>query len=313
MGKNVATVLLKAEKEGNGMKKKIPSYHKKEWLAAFLFLLPNLAGFLVFTFLPVVLGFMISLTDYSGYGAADFVGLDNYLRMFRDSSFRISLKNNLVYTFTTVPLTISLSLMLALMVNRKMYGAGFFKSVYFFPNLTSMVAVSCVWLQILASEGPVNQFLRSCGMENPPKWFWGISSAMTSIVIVVVWKQIGYYMIMFLGGLKNIPQELFEAAKMDGAGAWACFWNVTWPMLSPTTFMITILTMIGSFQVFDVMNVTTEGGPGRATRVLVMEIYDQAFQYRKMGYGAAIGYFLFLIIFVITLIQWHGQKKWVVE
>lgn len=200
------------------------------------------------------------------------------------------------------------------MLNRKLYGGGFFKTVYFFPNLTSMVAVGCVWLQIFATKnGPVNQLLETLGIENPPKWFWATSTALLSIIIVVVWKQAGYYMILFMGGLKNIPAHLYESAKMDGAGPWATFWHVTWPMLSPTTFMVTILTFIASFQVFDIINVTTEGGPGRATRVLVMEIYEQAFRYSKMGYGSAIGYVLFVIVFIITLIQWRGQKKWVQE
>lgn len=295
------------------MKKKIPAYQKREWCAGFLFLLPNLIGFLIFTAVPVVMGFVISLTDYSGFGNFQFVGFDNYIRMFQDGNFKIALQNNLVYSLTTVPLTITCALSLALMLNRKLYGGGFFKTVYFFPNLTSMVAVGCVWLQIMATDGPINQFLETLGMENPPKWFWATSTALLSIIIVVVWKQAGYYMILFLGGLKNIPGELYEAAKMDGAGPWVTFWKVTWPMLSPTTFMVTILTFIASFQVFDIINVTTEGGPGRATRVLVMEIYDQAFGYSKMGYGSAIGYFLFLIVFIITLIQWQGQKKWVVE
>ncbi len=296
------------------MKKKLSAYQKREWLAGVLFLLPNFIGFLAFTAIPVVMGFIISLTDYSGFGNANFIGVENYIKMFQDGNFQIALKNNLVYSLSTVPLTIVFSLSLALMLNRKLYGGGFFKTIYFFPNLTSMVAVGCVWLQIFATKnGPVNQLLETMGIENPPKWFWATSTALLSIIIVVVWKQAGYYMILFMGGLKNIPAHLYESAKMDGAGPWATFWHVTWPMLSPTTFMVTILTFIASFQVFDIINVTTEGGPGRATRVLVMEIYEQAFRYSKMGYGSAIGYVLFLIVFIITLIQWRGQKKWVQE
>lgn len=289
--------------------------NRKEWLAGYLFLLPNFIGFLVFTGLPVIMGFYISLTDYSGYGEMNFVGLSNYAKMFTDSDFLIALKNNLYYSLTSVPLTLLGALLLALMLNRKLYGGSVFQTIYFFPNLTSMVAVGCVWIQIFDSKkGPINQFLvNTLGVENPPKWFFGATTALMTVVIVVVWKQAGYYMIMFLGGLKNIPAQLYEAAKMDGANAWQAFWHVTWPMLSPTTFMVTILTFIASFQVFDIINVTTEGGPGRATQVLVMRIYQEAFRYGRMGYGSAIGYFLFLIIFIITLIQWQGQKKWVVE
>ncbi len=296
-------------------KKKMTPMQKREAVAGYLFLLPNFIGFLVFTAIPVVIGFYISLTDYTGFGKPNFVGLENYIKMWSDSDFLIALKNNLWYTVGTVPLTILFALLLALMLNRKLYGGKVFQTVYFFPNLTSMVAVGCVWLQIFnRKNGPVNQMLTQLfGVENPPKWFWGAGTALLTIVIVVVWKQAGYYMIMFLGGLKNIPTQLYEAAKIDGANAWDAFIHVTLPMLSPTTFMITILTFIASFQVFDIINVTTEGGPGRVTEVLVMRIYKEAFKYGRMGYGSAIGYFLFAIILVITLIQWHGQKNWVVE
>lgn len=293
-------------------KKRSTKLNRKEWVAGYLFLLPNLIGFFIFTAIPVVMGFVISLTDYSGFGKLNFVGFQNYIDMFQDSNFTISLKNNLFYTLSTVPLTILFSMLLALMLNRKMYGGSIFKTIYFFPNLTSMVAVGCVWIQLFQkNNGPVNQLLMSLGVENPPKWFWGTSTAMISIVIVVVWKQAGYYMIMFLGGLKNIPSHLFEAAKIDGATASKTFWYITWPMLSPTTFMVTILTFIASFQVFDIINVTTEGGPGRETTVLVMRVYQEAFRYGRMGYASAIGYFLFLIVFILTIIQWRVQKNWV--
>ncbi|BCN30885.1 carbohydrate ABC transporter permease [Anaeromicropila herbilytica] len=293
-------------------KRKSSKLNRREWIAGYLFLLPNLVGFFIFTAIPVVMGFIVSLTDYSGFGKINFVGIQNYIDMFSDSSFKIALQNNLFYTFASVPLTILFSLLLALMLNNKLYFGGAFKTIYFFPNLTSMVAVGCVWIQLLESRnGPVNQMLTSIGVDNPPKWFWGTTTAMISIVIVVVWKQAGYYMIMFLGGLKNIPTHLYESAKMDGATPFKAFRYITWPMLSPTTFMVTILTFIASFQVFDIINVTTEGGPGRATTVLVMRVYQEAFRYGRMGYASAIGYFLFLIVFVLTLIQWQAQKKWV--
>lgn len=302
-----------AEREPK-MKRRSTKLNRKEWVAGYLFLLPNLIGFLVFTAVPVIMGLVISMSDYSGFGKLNFIGIQNYIDMFQDSNFIISLKNNFFYTISTVPLTIFFSLLLALMLNRKLFCGNMFKTIYFFPNLTSMVAVGCVWLQLFqVKNGPVNQLLTALGVENPPKWFWGTSTAMASIVIVVVWKQAGYYMIMFLGGLKSIPAHLYEAAKIDGASALKTFRYITWPMLSPTTFMVTILTFIASFQVFDIINVTTEGGPGRETSVLVMRVYLEAFRYGKMGYAAAIGYFLFLIIFLLTIIQWRTQKKWVNE
>lgn len=295
-------------------KKKISKLQRHEAIAGYLYLVPNFIGFLIFTAVPVVLGFIISFTDYSGFDFGNFVGLDNYMKLLRDSQFKSSFVNNMVYSLTSVPFTILLALLLALMLNRKLFAGGFFKTVYFFPNLTSMVAVGCVAMLLFEpTKGPINSFLLSIGVspEQLPQWFYSTKSALMTVVLVVVWKQAGYYMIMFMGGLKNIPPHLYEAARMDGAGAWKTFWNVTWPMLSPTTFMVTILCFISSFQVFDIINITTEGGPGRATTVIVFRIYKEAFKNWKMGYASAMAYVLFALIMIITVIQWQGQKKWV--
>ncbi|WP_099203784.1 carbohydrate ABC transporter permease [Scatolibacter rhodanostii] len=297
-------------------KKKMGSAAKKEALTGYLYLLPNFIGFLIFIALPIVAGFFISFTNYTGFKAPSFVGFSNYAKMFNDSQFKAALVNNLVYSLTSVPLTILAGLLLALLLNKKLPGQSFFKTVYFFPNLTSMVAIGCVSMLLFEpTQGPINNLLQFLGMsaDHLPKWFFSTKTALLTVVLVVVWKQAGYYMILFIGGLKNIPPHLYEAAKIDGANSWQTFKNVTWPMLSPTTFMCTILCIIGSFQIFDIINVTTEGGPGRATTVLVFRIYKEAFTNTKMGYASAIAYFLFLIILVVTLIQWHGQKNWVNE
>jgi multiple sugar transport system permease protein/alpha-1,4-digalacturonate transport system permease protein len=296
------------------MKKKMSLMERREALAGYLYLVPNFIGFLVFIAVPVFMGFVISFTDYSGFPGASFVGLANYLRMLRDSQFIAALRNNLFYTLTSVPLTMLAALLLALMLNKAIVFSDIFKTLYFFPNLTSTVAVSCVFMLLFDSNnGPINHFLSSLGMpdEMLPKWFFSTKSAMITVVLVVVWKQAGYYMIMFLAGLKNIPRHLYEAARIDGAGSWQCFRHVTWPMLSPTTFMVTIFSIIASFQVFDIINITTKGGPGRATTVLVFRIYREAFRDWKMGYGSAIAYFLFMVILIVTIIQWQGQKRWV--
>ena len=263
----------------------------------------------------IILGLLISFTDYNGF-KWNFVGLHNYIKMFGDSQFKAALVNNLIYSLVSVPLTIAFSLILALALNRKLFGGGFFKTVFFFPNLTSMVAIGCIAMLLFQPvDGPVNQVLRGIGIaqEHLPKWFMSTKTALLTVIIVVVWKQAGYYMIMFMGGLKSIPNHLYEAAQIDGANSWKLFWHVTWPMLSPTTFMVTILCFIASFQVFDIINVTTQGGPGRSTSVLVFRIYKEAFGEWKMGYASAIAYFLFVIILIITLIQWQGQKNWVNE
>ena len=287
---------------------------RREAIAGYLCLLPNFLGFAVFTVIPVIMGFVISLTNYQGFLGYKFVGFSNYITMFKDTLFLSALKNNIIYAILVVPLTLIASLLLALVLNQGVKFDGFFKTVFFFPNLTSMVAIGCVALMIFEPTGGiVNQMLHFMGVasKNLPKWFNATSTALLTVVIVVVWKTAGYYMIIFLGGLKNIPNHLYEAAEIDGANKWQCFWNVTWPMLSPTTFMVAILCFISSFQVFDIIQITTNGGPGRATSVLVYRVYKEAFQNWKMGYASAIAYFLFLIIFVITIIQWHGQKKWV--
>ena len=216
----------------------------------------------------------------------------------------------------TVPLTLIFALILALAVDKAFLGSGFFKTVYFFPNLTSMVAIGCVAMMLFnPTAGPINSFLSSLGVskESLPKWFMSTKSALWTVILVVVWKQAGYYMILFIGGLKAIPQHLYEAAKIDGANSWQSFWYITRPMLSPTIFMCLILCIIASFQVFDIINVTTQGGPGRATTVLVFRIYTEGFTNWKMGYASAMAYFLFMIVLVVTLIQWRGQKNWVVE
>lgn len=286
----------------------------REAIAGYLCLLPNFLGFAVFTVIPVIMGFIISLTDYQGFPGFKFVGFSNYVTMFHDALFLSALKNNIIYAVLVVPLTLIASLLLALVLNQGIKFDGFFKTIFFFPNLTSMVAIGCVALMIFEpSGGIVNQMLHFMGVatKDLPKWFNATSTALITVVLVVVWKTAGYYMIIFLGGLKNIPTHLYEAAEIDGANKWQCFWNVTWPMLSPTTFMVAVLCFISSFQVFDIIQITTNGGPGRATSVLVYRVYKEAFQNWKMGYASAIAYFLFLIIFIITIIQWRGQKKWV--
>jgi multiple sugar transport system permease protein/alpha-1,4-digalacturonate transport system permease protein len=295
-------------------KRKLSRLEKEDALAGYLYLLPNFIGFLTFSAIPIVASLVISFSNYNGFPGAKLVGFLNYFRIFRDPQFIAALKNNLFYSAVSVPMTMLVALLLALMLNKAIPATSFFKTVTFFPSLTSMVAIGCIAMMLFdPAKGPVNQLLFSLGFteETAPRWFFATKSALITIIITVVWKSAGYYMIMFMAGLKNIPAHLYEAARMDGANPWQCFWNVTWPMLSPTTFMIAILSLIGSFQVFDVINITTAGGPGRSTQVIVMRIYQEAFVNWKMGYASAMAYVLFIIILIVTLIQWQGQKAWV--
>lgn len=283
-----------------------------EYIKGYLFILPNFIGFFVFMAIPIIMGFVISLTDYNGFNQMNFVGFKNYIDMFQDEYFRVSLWNNIVYTLVTVPGTIVVSLALALAVNMGIKGSNIFKTMFFLPNITSMVAVGIVWAMIFNPQtGPINNLLRSIGIENTPMWLSSSSTALPTIMIVSIWKQAGYYMIIFLAGLQAIPKQLYEAASIDGASGISKFFKVTLPMLSPTTFMVLILNIISSFQVFDLINIMTGGGPGRSTNVLVYRIYQEGFQNMRFGYASAMAYFLFLIVLIITLIQFRGQKKWV--
>lgn len=293
-------------------KKSLLNGRTKGYIKGYLFILPNFIGFFVFLLLPIIMGFVISLTNYDGYKKFDFVGLANYMNMLKDDYVLVSLKNNILYTVVTVPMIIILALLLACGLNAGLKSTGFFRALFFFPTISSMVAVGIVWKLLLnPTQGPVNQFLMAIGISQPPKWLASTKWAMWGVMLVAIWKQAGYYMVMLLSGLQSIPQQLYESAKVDGANGFVRFFKITLPMLSPTLFMVVILNIINSFQVFDLISVMTDGGPGRSTNVLVYRIYQEGFKYSKMGYASAIAYFLFLIILAVTLIQFRGQKKWV--
>lgn len=284
----------------------------KKYIKGYLFILPNFIGFFIFMALPILMGLYISFTDYNGFNQFNFIGLKNYIDMFKDEYFLVSLKNNLLYTLVTVPGTIVFATLLAVVVNKGIKGSGLFKTLFFLPNISSMVAVGIVWSMIFNPvQGPLNQFLKGAGMENPPMWLSSTSTALASVMLVAIWKQSGYYMIIILAGLQSVPIQLYEAASIDGANGVKKFFKITLPMISPTMFMVTILCIINSFQVFDLVNIMTQGGPGRSTNVLVYRIYQEGFQKLQFGYASSMAYFLFIIIMVITLIQFRGQKKWV--
>lgn len=293
-------------------KRPVLSAKTRNTLKGYLFLMPNFGGFFVFLVIPIIMGFVISLTNYDGYAKFDFVGFQNYIHMFTDEYFLVSLKNNILYTAVTVPATVILALLLACALNIGLKGTAVFRTLFFFPTISSMIAVGIVWALLFNPvQGPVNQALMAIGISSPPRWLASTKWALWAIMLVAIWKQAGYYMVMILAGLKAIPSQLYESAKMDGANSIMRFFKITLPMLSPTMFMVSTLALINSFQVFDLISVMTDGGPGNSTNVLVYRIYQEGFKYSKMGYASAIAYFLFLIVFVITVIQFRGQKKWV--
>ena len=202
-------------------------------------------------------------------------------------------------------------LLLAVLLQQKLKGSEVFKTIFFFPQLTSSVAFGVIFMALFRGEGPVNSVLTILGMANPPKWLTSTASSMTTITIVSIIKNMGYYMVLFLSGLQSVSEELYEAASLDGAGPWKKFKSITLPLLSPTTFLCTVMCIINSFKVFDLVNIMTDGGPGRSSNVLVYRIYQEAFQNYKFGYASAYAVVLFVLVFIVTMIQFQGQKKWV--
>lgn len=288
------------------------SLRRREAVQGYTFLLPNIIGFAVFTFLPIVASLVLSFTNWDGFGELEFIGFDNFIRLFSDEVFRISMTNTVVFTVVSVPVTLVLSLGVAMILNKGIKGIRIFRAAFFLPYITAALAVAVVW-QLLyhPTLGPINQILMMFGIKDPPGWLSSSKYAMPAVIIMYIWKMVGYYMIIFLAGLQGVPRQLYEAAKIDGAGRWQLFKNVTFPMLSPVVFFTSIIAMINSFKVFTEIYALTGGGPGNATNVLVYNIYLEAFKKYNFGYSSAMAYVLCIIIMVITLIQFQGQKKWV--
>jgi multiple sugar transport system permease protein/alpha-1,4-digalacturonate transport system permease protein len=279
-------------------------------LVGWSFILPNFIGFAVLTLVPVVVLFYLAFTDWNIFGVADWVGADNFTQMWNDDSFWTALWNTVVYTVFHIPLTMGAALGLALLLNRRLRGVAFFRTVAFFPYITSIVAVAQVWNMLFSPEyGPINALLRAFGVEHPPGWTVSSDWSMPAVIIVGTWREMGYYMLIFLAGLQTIPAQLYEAARIDGANAWHRFLNVTIPSLRPTTFFVTVMLTIGSFKVFDLILLLTNGGPGQSTLVLSQYIYQKGFVENQFGYASAISIVLFAICFLITVVQFNVNKR----
>jgi multiple sugar transport system permease protein len=301
-----------ALKNENKVHKSSRGIVRRNRVIAYAFLLPNFLGFTIFTLIPVAFSFVLCLMEWDTSNPIKFVGIQNFVTLFKEESFRIAFGNTIVYTLTVVPLSLVIALLLALALNWKSRITNFFRSVFFFPYLSSLVAVAVAWNMLFQpSAGPINGILRSIGIANPPMWTASTTWAMPCIIFVGIWRSMGYYMVIYLAGFQGIPRQLYEAARVDGATAWQQFWKITIPMLTPTTFFVTIMLIINSFKVFDQIAVMTQGGPGRATLVLVYYIYDQAFTSFKMGYASAAALVLFVMVLTITIIQFKSEEKWV--
>jgi multiple sugar transport system permease protein/alpha-1,4-digalacturonate transport system permease protein len=258
----------------------------------------------------MVFGLALSFMDWSPWGDPEWVGFDNFERMLRNSTFWIALWNTTYYAIGHIPLTMAASLGLALLLNRTLAGLGFFRTAFFLPYVTSLVAVAVVWNMLFnPTSGPVNQFLQFLGVTDPPGWTSSTAWAMPAVIVASVWRDMGYYMVLFLAGLQTIPTELYEAARVDGANAWQRFWNITLPGLRPTTFFVLIMCTVASFKVFDLIVVMTDGGPGRATKVLSQLIYEEGIREGRFGLASAISLVLFVLVAGFTVIQFLLQRR----
>jgi multiple sugar transport system permease protein len=281
-------------------------------LEPYLYLLPVLIGIVLVTGGAVVASFGLGFTDWDLLGTPVWVGLRNFTSMFDSPLFWQVLGNTFTYVLLFVPLSVALSLALAMLVNRKLRGITVFRTFYFFPVVTSMVAVATVWSWLYNPEfGMINYLLRNLFGVEGPQWLLDSNWAMPAIALMSIWKGIGYNMMIFLAGLQSVPRGLHEAAIIDGASNARRFFSITLPMLSPTTFFVLVITLIGSFQIFEQTYMMTQGGPANSTLTLGYFIYQNAFQYFRMGYATAMAYLLFAVTLVVTIMQFRLQRRWV--
>lgn len=285
---------------------------KINW-TAILFIAPNYIGFLVFILLPVLFSLVISFTDYSvftGLKGMTWLGFENFIEMFDDEWFIAAVVNNLKFTLVTIPCLIVISVVLATLLNDKVYGKKLMRVVIFIPYISSVVAIAAVWSMLFnPSQGVINQILMTLGMENTPGWLGSIDYSLPALMIVSIWMGLGYNTIVYMAGLQGIDRSLYESAQIDGANGVQSFFHITIPMLSSTTFFLLVTNIIASFQVFGTVNIMTGGGPGNSSTVMAHYIYVAGFRYNKMGYASAMSWILLLIIFAVTLVQWKVQRR----
>ena len=270
-----------------------------------LFLAPSLLGLIVFTLIPIIASLGLSFTDWNLLSPPKFVGLQNFRDIFADGVLWISLTNTLKYAAMIIPGSTALALALALFINREFPGIKLIRLFFMLPGVASLVAIAMVWRWLYNDQfGLFNSGLRAIGLS-PIGWLTTEQWVLPAIVLMLLWSGMGFDAIIYLAALRNIPRHLYEAAELDGANSWQQFWKITFPLLTPIHFYNLIIGLIGSFQVFDVIYVMTDGGPGFSSRVFAYHLFLQAFRRFRMGYASAMAWFLFLIIFVLTLIQWR--------
>jgi len=285
--------------------------HRGDGRAALGFLAPSTSGFLLFTLIPLVGSLVISFFAWPVLGRRRFVGLENFGDLLSDPIFHRIMLNTLVFVLVYVPLNIVVSLGLALWISPRIRGRGLYRLLFFIPTVTPMIANALVWRLLYQPGGAIDQGFQSVLGVPSPNFLGDNRWAMAAVILMSVWQGFGYNMLVFSAGLDAIPQSLHEAASIDGAGPLRRFWSVTLPMLSPSMFFAMIMTLITSFQVFVQPYALTNGGPGVTTETMVLNLYRQGFQQFDLGTASTIGWFLFMIIMLVTALQFLGQKRWV--
>nr|WP_083332522.1 sugar ABC transporter permease [Hyphomonas sp. Mor2] len=283
--------------------KKMGREEKEEALTAYAFLLIPLAVLSLSTFGPILFSFVLAFFDWNLLtDERPFIGFGHFFELAGDDVFHIALRNTVIYAVGVVPIQTMLALLLAVAVNQKIPARAFFRAAFYVPAITSSVVTSVIFLWIYSKTGLLNYFLSGLGITGPD-WIGDPQYALGSIMALNIWSTSGYFMIAFLAGLQGIPGSLYEAARMDAAGPWTRFWQITVPSLRPTIFFVVTLGLIGSFQVFDQIYVMSNGGPANATTTMSYYIYNSAFGHFRFGYASAASIVLFLIILGLTLIQ----------
>lgn len=284
----------------------------KSILGAYAFLLPQILGLLIFSAGAIAASFVISFMNWQLVIPPVWIGLANYIELFNSPKFWQVLRNTVLYTLGYVPPSVILPLLVAILVNQKIKGVVFFRTIYFLPVVTSGVAIALVWGWMYnPSFGVINYLLNELFGIAGPRWLADPAWALPSLIVIGVWNSLGYHMVIYLAGLQGIPPELSEAVRIDGGGSWHIFWHITLPLITPTMFFILILSIIGSFQIWTITYMLTQGGPADATLTLSYYIFQQGFEWFHMGYAAALAYVLFAVVFLVTMIQLKLQSRWV--
>ncbi|MFT4007265.1 MAG: sugar ABC transporter permease [Lacrimispora sp.] len=296
------------------MKQKSSIAQRKENITGAIFIAPYLAGFAIFQGMPFLIAMVLGFTNVryiSKLGDAKFIGFGNFIRMFQDIDTMKALGRTGLYSLLYVPLIMVCGFFIAYMVNKGIHFKNLVRSMFFLPYVSNMVAVAVVFKLLLGPDGPLIYILQKIGYENPPYLLYGLKTALPSVVCIAVWKGIGLNFITYLAALQNVSVDLLEAAQIDGATKWQRIKNIIIPMISPTTFFLLISSVITSLQNFTTIQSLTGGGPGQATTVMSINIIRTAFSNYQTGYASAQALVMFVIVLMITLVQWQGQKKWV--